>query len=94
MPNIQTNKQLWGKDFPIGAEWDAGYTPLHKPPEQSGRWTVKREETRFVVVFFHFQDGQEILLAEYPPDEVGEIEAKTCALHARDTNQITPNTKE
>ena len=55
---------------------------------------MKREETRFLVVFFRFQDGQEVLLAEYPPDEAGEIEAKTCALHARDTNQITPKTKE
>ena len=91
MPDIQSNRQLWGKDFPIGADWDAGYTPPHTPPERSGRWTVKREETRFLVVFHRFQDDRETFLAEYPPDEKGEIEAKTCALHARDTNQINPN---
>ena len=90
MPDIQSNRQLWGRDFPLGGEWDAGYTPPHTPLEQSGRWTVKREETRFVVVFHRFQDGREILLAERPPDEAGEIEAKTCATNARDTQQFIP----
>ena len=92
MPDIQSNKQLWGKDFPVGSEpckvrgaLGRRLSPLHKPLDQSGRWTVKREETRFIVVFFRFQDGQEVLLAEYPPDEAGEIEAKTCVLHARET---------
>ena len=90
MTNIQTNQQIWGKEFPIGSEWDAGYTPPHTPTENSGRWTVRREETRFVVVFHPFHGHPEILLSEHPSTEQGEIDAKTCAVHARNLNQITP----
>jgi hypothetical protein len=90
MRQIQTNRQLWGTDFPIGGEWDAGLTRSHTPAENSGRWTVRREETRFIVVFHRFHDQSETLLAEYPATEQGEIDAKTCAVHAQQTNQITP----
>ena len=90
MRPIQTNRQLWGTDFPIGGEWDAGLTPPHNPAEKSGRWTVRREETRFAVFFHRFQDCSDTLLAEYPPTEQGEINAKTCAISARQNNQITP----
>ena len=90
MTNIQSDKQLWGKDFPIGGEWDAGYTPAHTPPENSGRWTVRREETRFTVVFHRFHGRPEVQLAEYPPTEQGEIEANTCAISAYETNQTNP----
>ncbi len=90
MRPIQTNKELWGKDFPINGEWDAGLTPPHTPPGKSGRWTVKREETRFVVFFHYFQNHSDTLLAEYPATEQGEIDAKTCAVAARQNNQTTP----
>ena len=94
MTVIKTNKELWGKDFPTGGEWDAGNTPPHTPHDKSGRWTVRREETRFIVVFHRFQDRQEILLDEFPPNEQGEIEAKTCAMHMRNIHQITPIPKQ
>ena len=81
--DIQSNRQLWGRDFPVNGEWDAGYTSPHTPADRSGRWTVKREETRFIVVFHRFHDGQETLLAEYPATEAGEIKAKTFALAER-----------
>lgn len=90
MRPIQTNKELWGKDFPTGGEWDAGVTPPHTPTDKSGRWTVRREETRFAVYFHHFHDHSETLLAQYPVTEQGEIDAKTCAVAARQNNQITP----
>ncbi len=90
MTQIQTNKELWGKEFPIGGEWDAGLTPPHTPTDKSGRWTVRREETRFVVLFHRFQDRSDTLLAEHPPTEQGEIDAKTCAVAARQNNQIAP----
>lgn len=90
MSQIFTNKQLWGTDFPIGGEWDAGQTPPHTPAEKSGRWTVRREETRFIVVFHRFHDQPEILLAQYPATEQGEIDAKICAVNARETNRTTP----
>ena len=84
MPSIRTNRQLWGCDFPVGSEWDAGSTPPHVRPEQAGRWTVRREAERFVVVFHSFNNGQENLLEVFAPTEQGELNAKTCALAARD----------
>lgn len=90
MTLIKTNRELWGKDFPIGGEWDAGCTPPHTPSENSGRWTVRREATRFVVFFHPFRGHPEVFLAEYPATDQGEIDAKTCALHAREIKQIQP----
>ncbi len=94
MTVIQTNKQLWGKDFPIGGEWDAGNTPPHTPHDKSARWTVRREQTRFVVVFHRFHDHQESILDEFPPVDEGEIEAKTCAVHMRNIHQTIPIPKQ
>lgn len=90
MTVIRTNQELWGKEFPIGGDWDAGSTPPHTPPGKCGRWTVRRTEQRFIVVFHYFNSKQETLLAVYPATEQGEIDAKTCAIHARDTRQIQP----
>lgn len=92
MRPIQTNREIWGTDFPTGGEWDAGITLPHTPTNKSGRWTVRREETRFVVIFYRFHDHQETLLKQYPATEQGEIDAKICAISARQTNQTTPFT--
>ena len=94
MREIQTNRQLWGKAFPVGDEWDAGYTPPHMPTGRSGRWSVRREATRFIVIFHRFHDHQEILLDQFPPDDQGEIQAKTCAIYMHDTRQTTPISKQ
>jgi hypothetical protein len=82
MPEIKSNRQRWGRDFPVGGEWDAGLTPPHLPRPLGGRWSVRREETRFVVVFHRFSDQSETLLAEFPPSESGELDAKLCAIEA------------
>ena len=89
MPGIRTNRQLWGRDFPAGGEWDAGSTPPHIRPEQAGRWTVRREAERFVVVFHSFNNGQETLLEAFAPTEQGEMDAKACALVARDNSRFS-----
>ena len=80
MSELKTHRQLWGTEFPIGGEWDAKATKPHTRPADAGRWTVRREETRFVVVFHSFQTGKDTLLAEYPPTEQGELDAKNFAL--------------
>lgn len=60
--------------------WDAKTTRPHIRPELAGRWTVRLDPEQFVVVFHHFQNGQENLLAEYPNTEQGELDAKLFAL--------------
>ena len=88
MSKIQSNKQMWGADFPAGGEWDAGVTlPGFQP---SGRWTVRREAEYFAVVFHNFQPTQDVLLKTFPLNETGEVEAKTYACQARDQGQNTP----
>jgi len=82
MSSIKSCRQLWGKDFPVGGEWDAGVTPPLVPTIPAGRWTVRREPERFTVVFHAFSDGQETLLDIFPPTEQGEMDAKACALAA------------
>ena len=79
---IKSNLQIWGVDFEVGAEWDAGSTPAHVTREKSGRWTVKRETERFIVCFVHTVSGTEELLDTFPASEQGEIDAKTFALAA------------
>jgi hypothetical protein len=85
MPGIKSSRQIWGRDFVVGSEWDAGSTPPHLHPEQAGRWTVRREAECFTVVFHSFHTGQETLLDAFAPSEQGELDAKACALAARDT---------
>jgi len=86
---IKSHRELWGTDFPVGAEWDAGVT-LPGFRGQQGRWTVRREVDRFVVFFYCFNARQETFLAEFPPTEQGEIDAKTYALVALGNLQIQP----
>ena len=85
MSGIKSNRQIWGKDFPIGGEWDAGATPPLLPTCPSGRWTVRRGTENFIIVFHCFEDGLETLLETFPPTEQGEIDAKNCALDAHNT---------
>ena len=94
MSSLKSNRQIWGLDFPIGGEWDAGATPPHLPPEQAGRWTVRREAERFIVVFHCFGNGQETLLESFPPTGQGELDAKTCALAASRNLHKLSQTKE
>jgi len=90
MPGIKSHRQIWGRDFSLDSEWDAGVTPLLLPAVPAGRWTVRREAERFIVVFHRFGDGQETLLATFPPTEEGEIAAKQRALSAHENLQTTP----
>ena len=90
MSRLKSNRQLWGKDFPVGGEWDAGATPPHMPPEQSGRWTIRREPDRFLVYFHKFDTGKDILLDTFLPTEVGELDAKSFALGACANLQTGP----
>lgn len=83
MTTIKSNREIWGVNFPLGDEWDAGITAPHTPAEKAGRWTVRREEERFAVYFHTFQSGTDALLKEFPPDEQGEVEAKIFALASR-----------
>ena len=94
MDEVKSNRQIWGKDFPIGGEWDAGATPPMLTTTPAGRWTVRREAERFIVVFHRFSDGVETLLDAFPATEQGEVDAKTFAITARDNLQILPQTKE
>ena len=90
MPEIKTHRQIWGWDFPIGGEWDAGATPPIWPTYPAGRWTVRREEKHFIVVFHRFADGEDVLLETFPPTEQGELDAKACALAAREHLRFSP----
>ncbi len=104
MSGVKSNRQLWGKEFPVGGEWDAGATPPLMPTIPAGRWTVRREPEHFTVVFHSFGDGQETLLETFPPTEhrscrehrrhagarrQGELDAKACALSAREALRIS-----
>jgi hypothetical protein len=94
MNEVKSNRQIWGKDYPIGGEWDAGATPPLLTTIPGGRWTVRRESEHFIVVFHRFSDGEETLLETFPPTEQGEVDAKTFAITARDHLQIHPQIKE
>ena len=83
MTTIKSNREIWGVDFPLGGEWDAGVTAPHTPAEKAGRWTVRREAEHFVAYFHHLQSGQEVLLKEFPPTEQGEVDAKVFAIASR-----------
>jgi hypothetical protein len=87
MSMVKSNREIWGVDFPLNGEWDAGVTAPHTPGEKAGRWTVRREADRFAVYFHAFQSGAEALLKEFPPNEQGEVDAKVFALASR-TNGI------
>jgi len=68
-------------DFPVGGEWDAGFT-LNQPFRSSiirrGRWTIKHTKVGFQVIFYDFDTKEETLLKAFPSSE--EIAAKAYAL--------------
>ena len=80
MADIKSNRQIWGTDFPIGGEWDAGVTYI----APQGRWNVRRDPDHFVVLFHAFETSEDILLGTFDPTEEGEISAKVAALAACD----------
>lgn len=79
MSEVKTHREIWGTEFPVGGEWDAGYTPPRRGVRQ-GRWTARRTEARWEVVFHPFDGGPEETLATFPPTDQGEIQAKRLAL--------------
>ena len=86
MADIKSNLQLWGTDFPVGSEWDAGVTNT----ASQERWTVRRDPDQFVVVFHAFDTGEDVLLGTFDPTEEGEISAKATAIVARDDGRRSP----
>jgi hypothetical protein len=81
---VKTRREVFGVDPEIGYEWDAGNTP---PGDKSpGRWTVKRNEDSWIVLFHSFTYkppkyvGPDYIIATFPPTEDGERAAKTMAL--------------
>ena len=86
MAEIKSNRQIWGIDFPIGGEWDAGVTQI----ALRGRWTVRRDPDHFFVVFHAFDTGEDVLLGTFDPTEEGEISAKATAIDARDDGRRSP----
>jgi hypothetical protein len=74
---IKTHRELHGLDPEVGYEWDAGNTP---PGDSApGRWTVRREDGQWVVLFHSFK-GPEYVITTFAPTEDGERAAKTMAL--------------
>jgi len=75
---VKSHKEIFGTDFPVGGEWDAGVTPpgYHR----KGKWTVVREPNQFTVVFLSLGRGKDYILESFPDTEQGEIEAKEYAL--------------
>ena len=71
-------RTMTGDDFPIGEEYDAKSNPPHSP--KRGRWFVRREADRFAVYYESLAEHVENLLAEYPPTDTGELDAKSFAL--------------
>ena len=86
MTDIKSNRQIWGTDFPISGEWDAGCTHTAQP----GRWTVRRDPDHFIVLFHAFDSGEDIQFETYDPTEEGEISAKATAIVARDDGRRSP----
>jgi hypothetical protein len=60
MPEIKSHRQIWGEDFPVGSEWDAGATPPLWPTYPSGRWTIRREDNRFIVLSIALGTGKKL----------------------------------
>jgi hypothetical protein len=79
MTDVKTNQAIWGRAFPIGGEWDAGYTPI-RPGLLRGRFAARRMPGGWEVVFQPLNGEPEQLLGAFPPTEEGEIQAKKLAV--------------
>ena len=86
---IESHKKIWGTPFPIGGEWDAGYTPS-RPGNPGGLVFVRRTKSAFEVVYRQFQMNGgsvervvRVFRVGNNPDEA-EVEAKQFALDYRD----------
>ena len=79
MIEIKTDQEIWGRPFPIGGEWDAGYTPIRAGVVQ-GRFTARRTAEGWEVVFHPLDGEPEQLLGAFPPTEEGELLAKRLAV--------------
>jgi hypothetical protein len=79
MNEIMTDQEIWGRPFPIGGEWDAGYAPIRAGLVQ-GRFTARRMPGGWEVVFKPLNGEPEQILQAFPPTEVGEIQAKKLAV--------------
>ena len=77
MEQVKTSREFGFGEPQTGYEWDAGNTP---PGDNSaGRWTVKRSEDGWVVLFHSF-NGPEYVIQTFAPTDDGERGAKTMAL--------------
>lgn len=85
---VKTSRELGHGEPKVGYEWDAGNTP---PGDKApGRWTVKRNEDSWVILFhsssLHFiynppqYVSPDYIIATFPPTEDGERAAKRMAL--------------
>ncbi len=61
----KANREIFGTDFPLGREWDAGVTPPNY--KRQGRWTVIRNAWEFRVIFYSFLNGTNEILETFPP---------------------------
>ena len=90
--SIKSNRSIWGKPFPVGGEWDAGYIRL-EGGRTDGFVFVRRTETAFEVVRRKYHPngvGENEVVKAFPvngltDDEVDavEVEAKAYALDVR-----------
>lgn len=76
--NINSHKKMGEIDFPIGAEWDVGYSPPGVYPPL--RWTVIRTPRCFQVVSHDLRRGTDTILGTFPSTESGELAAKNFGL--------------
>ncbi|MBA7471045.1 hypothetical protein ES707_06338 [subsurface metagenome] len=81
---VKTSRELGFGEPKVGYEWDAGNTPPED--KEPGRWTVKRNEDSWVVLFHSSiykppqYVGPDYVIATFPPTEDGERAAKKMAL--------------
>jgi len=77
MEQVKTSKELGFAEPQVGYEADMGNTP---PGDSApGRWTVRRDQDNWVVLFHSFR-GTEYVIQTFPSTEDGERAAKTMAL--------------
>lgn len=76
--SLKSHKKMRGIDFPIGTEWDVGYSPPGVYPPL--RWTVIRNRECFRVISHDLIKGIDTILGDFPLTESGELAAKNFGL--------------